>query len=339
MRISPIILTLVLSFIILSNSYHISRETYEEIKKVATFEMIEYEEYLDTYKDGHYGYSHSFDDLIAEAKEAHEDYKNEHLQFLGEEQPKHEFESLLGDYVTLPSQFDWRNVYPQCFSTPIKDQVSCGSCYAFSSTFVLAKRICLYDTSFSNLDLSPQDMVSCDGTNKKCHGAALPNVWRYLENYGVTTESCKPYNSSIDIYGQEHYPKCYSECDYSSLSYNKYPALKGTMKTFHTNYQTQEEIYKYGPVSSYMNAYDDMYLYKGGIYRPTNKTGGGGHAISLVGWGYDSYQHTYYWIVANSWGKNWGENGYFKIPFGECDVNLFSVASSPLNSVKKTTTS
>merc|ERR1712194_444052 len=74
-------------------------------------------------------------------------------------------------------------------------------------------------------------------------------------------------------------------------------------------------IQKFGPVSSAFIVYDDFMQYKSGIY--TGPAQGakelGGHAIKIMGWGTRKSDGLGYWIVANSWGSDWGEGGFFKI--------------------------
>jgi len=75
------------------------------------------------------------------------------------------------------------------------------------------------------------------------------------------------------------------------------------------------------PVGTSMRAYDDLSVYKGGIYQPINLTQGSGlHAVVIVG--YDDAGG--YWIVRNSWGADWGEHGYFKVPYNVSSVGMFS---------------
>jgi hypothetical protein len=71
-----------------------------------------------------------------------------------------------------------------------------------------------------------------------------------------------------------------------------------------------------GPMLAAFDVYQDFFSYKGGVYHHTWGDSVGGHAVAIVG--YDSAER--YWIVKNSWGANWGENGYFRIGFGECGI-------------------
>ncbi|UMM33861.1 hypothetical protein L5515_007182 [Caenorhabditis briggsae] len=66
-----------------------------------------------------------------------------------------------------------------------------------------------------------------------------------------------------------------------------------------------------GPVEASFTVYEDFYIYKKGVYQYTAGEVLGGHAIKIIGWGTE--HGTDYWLIANSWGADWGENGFFKI--------------------------
>lgn len=66
-----------------------------------------------------------------------------------------------------------------------------------------------------------------------------------------------------------------------------------------------------GPVETGFTVYSDFMSYRGGIYEQNSYSALGGHAVKIVGWGVED--GTDYWIVANSWGPSWGEEGFFRI--------------------------
>ena len=85
----------------------------------------------------------------------------------------------------------------------------------------------------------------------------------------------------------------------------------------------QQEIQKFGPVETAITVYQDFMNYKSGVYQHIYGDLIGGLAIKCIGWGTE--RGVDYWLMANSWGKNWGENGFFKIRRGDCGVdrNMF----------------
>ncbi|VDM69567.1 unnamed protein product [Strongylus vulgaris] len=88
--------------------------------------------------------------------------------------------------------------------------------------------------------------------------------------------------------------------------------------------EIKKEIFKNGPVQAAFIAYEDFSLYKGGIYKHEGGEEKGGHAVKLLGWGVEN--GTKFWIGANSWSKDWGENGgYFRFLRGEnhCEIEEY----------------
>lgn len=82
-----------------------------------------------------------------------------------------------------------------------------------------------------------------------------------------------------------------------------------------------------GPVETGFTVYSDFFNYTGGVYYHRWGSAQGGHAVKIVGWGNENGMN--YWIVANSWGTGWGENGFFRIKMGDSGINDFVVAGEP----------
>ena len=96
---------------------------------------------------------------------------------------------------TVPATFDWLQANPNCTS-PIQNQRSCGSCWAFAATGVLADRQCA-KTGQPVTMLSVQDLLNCDDI-LGCTMGVLPGMaWKSLERNGVATAACLPYRSII----------------------------------------------------------------------------------------------------------------------------------------------
>ncbi|KAE9412429.1 hypothetical protein Angca_004672, partial [Angiostrongylus cantonensis] len=91
----------------------------------------------------------------------------------------------------------------------------------------------------------------------------------------------------------------------------------------------QKEIMTNGPVEVAFDVYEDFEHYSSGIYKHTTGDYLGGHAVKMLGWG--TQNGTDYWICANSWNSDWGENGFFRILRGvdECQIESSVVAGEP----------
>jgi len=237
----------------------------------------------------------------------------------------------------LPNQIDWRDKNNRNYLTSVKDQGSCGSCWAFAACGAVEVRYNtehnLYfpaDLSSNNQselspmflkignffdrshgsalsypDLSEQDLISCSNAGD-CGGG---NAWKsfdYMETNGVVTENCFPYQAND------------SGCHLCSNWNKKLAKIKnwGWVTTSSTDKYAIKSSLQSGPLVFFMEVYDDFYYYTSGIYEKTiGASYEGSHQVVLIG--YNEIQN--YWICKNSWGKNWGENGYFKIRMGQCN--------------------
>jgi cathepsin B len=281
----------------------ITREKLEALKEVAKFDVFDYED-------------HPFKDLT----------KEEVIQKSGVMTNKnHNLRTILYGEPTqaLPRSFHYKDKWPQCVH-PIRDQQQCGSCWAFAASEVLSDRMCIATEGRVNVVMSPQDMVSCDYGALGCQGGYVDQSWSYIQSYGIVADSCLPYTSGTGNRG--YCPFYYGKsCVYGT--YKKYRV--SSYQQYYTIASAKEAIYNEGPIEAVFDLYDDGYSYRGGVYRRASNTLIGPHAVKLVGWGVDSYGYEY-WIIANSWNTNWGEQGYMKIAFGECGIENTLWAGRPL---------
>ncbi|MCK5739525.1 hypothetical protein KAH55_10100, partial [bacterium] len=220
----------------------------------------------------------------------------------------------LGKLATtaLPEKFDWRDNNGN-WVTSVKDQGTCGSCWAFSA---LAQVEAWYRIQTNNpdttLDLSEQMLISCSGAGNCEDGGWTTSALDYVVESGIVNEPCLPYQGITD------YP-CQLECPAEDQQRLQIPGW---------GYVTLEEVIvnniKHAvmshPLSVSFLVYTDFSSYSSGVYEPVSKTLDGAHAVLIVGWD-DSEQS---WIVKNSWGPSWGENGYFRIRWGTCNMGAYS---------------
>eukprot|EP00296_Roombia_truncata_P008034 JP446500.1.p1 GENE.JP446500.1~~JP446500.1.p1 ORF type:complete len:321 (+),score=120.58 JP446500.1:113-964(+) len=224
--------------------------------------------------------------------------------------PKKKYEG-----VKIPDSFDSRKEWPD-YIHDIRDQAGCGSCWAFSASEVLSDRLAIASDGQENLVLSPEDMVSCDKDNYACEGGMLDASWEYLQSTGIVSDSCYPYSS-----GQGKVDACRTTCVDGS-PFTKYKAAN----YYHLGSvaDIQASIMEKGPVQTGFMVYKSFMSYKSGIYKKGffEFSPLGGHAVKIVGWGTENGVD--YWIIANSWGTGWGENGYFRILRGKNECQLES---------------
>jgi len=207
----------------------------------------------------------------------------------------------------LPASFDSRTQWAGLIA-PIRDQQQCGSCWAFSAAEVLTDRNNIKSKQAMPV-LSAEDLVSCDKTNMGCNGGRLPAAWKYLQNTGLVSDTCFPYTA-----GSGTAPTCATTCA-DGAAFTKTKSASSYAISGATN--MQKEIMTNGPIQVAFKVYKSFMSYKSGVYKkkPYELLPEGGHAVKIVGWGTESGAD--YWLVANSWNTNWGDEGFFKISRGD----------------------
>jgi len=206
----------------------------------------------------------------------------------------------------VPSAFDARQQWPRC-QKPIRNQLNCGSCWAFGAAETLTDNLCILGTNPPVL--SPQDLVACDSSDFGCHGGNLLNAWAFIDNEGLVSDSCMPYISGDGTTNGTcaDGPVC---TDYGTATRYRCP-VQHTM--LESDVDIQRAVMTVGAVEVGFTVFEDFMNYKSGIYKYSGQgIPLGGHAVKIVGWGHD-YSAGFYWIVQNSWGPSWGEEGYFRI--------------------------
>lgn len=212
----------------------------------------------------------------------------------------------------LPTDFDSRTQWPDLIH-PIRNQLQCGSCWAFSASEVLSDRVAIAEGKPSPV-LSAEDMVSCDETDHGCEGGTLPDAWKYLTDTGIVTDDCMPYTA-----GSGRAPACTDQC-VDSESFVRTKAVSAYAIDGPVN--MQKDIMTSGPIQVGFTVYMGFMLYRHGVYHKHvwEVAPQGGHAVKVIGWGVARGlfgKPVEYWTVANSWGPAWGEKGFFRILRGK----------------------
>ncbi|GAB2234263.1 hypothetical protein Drorol1_Dr00003509 [Drosera rotundifolia] len=208
----------------------------------------------------------------------------------------------------VPASVDW---VANGAVTPIKDQGQCGCCWAFSA---IAATEGITEISTGNLiSLSEQQIVDCDtnGNDQGCNGGTPDGAFSYIINSGgLTTEDNYPYTGSQG--------SCNGNGGQSAATLSNYQDVP-------SNEDALQQAVASQPVSVAIDASgSDFQQYSGGVF-----TGSCGtdldHAVTVVGYG-TSDDGTDYWLVKNSWGTSWGENGYIRMQRGVGNGGLCGIA-------------
>ncbi|KAL0486472.1 cathepsin B [Acrasis kona] len=225
--------------------------------------------------------------------------------------------------TNAPDNFDSRTQWPGCVH-PVRNQQSCGSCWAFAASEVLSDRICIASKKSVDVILSPQYLVNCDKVDHGCQGGQLAASWSFLKDTGIPTDKCAPYYSGETKKAGQCSNQCADGSSFKLFKASSYKLLRGEA-------QMIEDIQQHGPIEVGFMVYRDFMAYKSGVY--THRTGAllGGHAVKIVGWGVDKASNTPYWTVQNSWTETFGEGGFFRIARGrdECGIESNVVTGTP----------
>ena len=215
-----------------------------------------------------------------------------------------------------PDDFDWRD---KNVVSAVKDQGSCGSCWAFSTVANLEGLYALKKGVIKTF--SEQYLVDCDTEDEGCNGGLMELSFEWLASNdgGVMYESDYPYTGKQQTCKQD-------SSKFADMKVTGYVKLGEGTDTFSPvdEGEMKEFLYQNGPLAVALNA-TPLQLYMGGIVDYASwlcGTSGINHAVTLVGYGTGSKD---YWIVKNSWGKSWGESGYFRIARGKatCGINYY----------------
>jgi len=241
----------------------------------------------------------------------------EHLkQLCGTLLPEPDFDPALlkertGDSTALPTHYDWRDINGQNFMTSVKDQQECGSCATFSSVGAYEGQIKVtLNNPFIEPDMSEQEVFSCSGCS--CYmGGTLFQPLGIITKQGAPDDPCMVYKSGTT----GKVVPCDNRCsDYAERSMH---ASQYKFMMMATVDQIKNALMN-GPVVVGMYVFADFKNYTGGVYHHVTGRILGGHGVVIVGW--DDADEC--WIVKNSWSEDWGENGYFRIKWGDSFIGL-----------------
>ena len=221
-----------------------------------------------------------------------------------------------------PDSLDWRELNRV---TSVKDQGSCGAAWAFSTVGNLEG---LYAGHYGELlELSKSVIIDCDTNDSGCNGGLMQYAFEWLKKNGIMTESDYPYHGYKDT--------CKIEIDKCiNMKITGFEKLGGDSSIFSCcdEEEMKEFLYERGPLSVAFNA-NPLQTYSSGIIDLNSSacpSSGINHCALLVGYGNDASTGLDYWIVKNSWGRVWGESGYFRIRRGNgtCGINCYVITAT-----------
>lgn len=236
-----------------------------------------------------------------------------------------EIQKLLAQY-NLPENYNY--LQENKATIYIKDQASCGSCWSFASTSALAYRYLKYG---EDLNLSPQNPLSCYFPDCEAGNYPIDAQLNLVKN-GTVTEKCFPYQSSDG----KTMPSCPNTCEDGSeykryYSQNAYVAYNSVQEKFYDFVLlVMDQIVNQGPVQAGFTVTEDFDKFGKDKTKCKNEVfsydgvskGRGGHAVILVGYGL--LNNKFYWLMQNSWGPDWCDNGFIKMEIDQFNTISFS---------------
>jgi len=216
-----------------------------------------------------------------------------------------------------PNSLDWRALGAV---TSVKDQGQCGSCWTFSATGAIEGAWAIAKSKL--IDLSEQELVDCatgfSYGSHGCNGGEMEGAFKYVIEHGQCSLASYPYTSGVSKTGGTC-QKCSAVVEISSCSDvkpNDQVSLKAAVVL--------------QPVAIAIEA-DTRYFqsYSSGVLTSASCGTTLDHGVLIVGYGTENGQK--YWLVKNSWGTTWGENGYVKIARSDStnDAGICGIAMDP----------
>jgi len=228
------------------------------------------------------------------------------------------YKKILRD--SYPTSYDVRD---EGVVTDVRDQGSCGSCAAFATGGVMEICLAKAGASLTDLNISEQQLIDCayDGDSAAgCNGASPSVYGQYIAGKSINHENNYAYlGSSPNLVCQtKDYWNSGAQIDKALVDYScSDDKIMGLIQT-------------YGSALVALYASDDGFKnYASGVFDTCTApaTNSINHAVVAIGWG-TSDDGIDYWIIRNSWGSSWGDNGYIKIKRGTCGVSTVCVALS-----------
>ncbi|XP_039127656.1 cysteine proteinase 2-like [Dioscorea cayenensis subsp. rotundata] len=216
----------------------------------------------------------------------------------------------------IPQTRDWRK---EGIVSPVKDQGECGSCWTFSATGALEAAHC--QATGKNITLSEQQLVDCAQAfnNNGCQGGLPSQAFQYVKyNGGLDTEKSYPYKETDGT------------CSYKSENIGV-KVINTVNITMDAEDELKHAVGVVRPVSIAFEVVQSFMSYKSGVY--SSDTCGSSpmdvnHAVLAVGYGVE--KGVPYWLIKNSWGTEWGMDGYFKMELGKNMCGVATCASYPV---------
>ena len=242
------------------------------------------------------------------------------------------------DEKTLPKNWDWRDVGGENYYSEEIVQGGCGSCYAVSTISILESRLRIKTLNKDQTKLSVQFPLSCSFYTEGCNGGYPIILGKFFHDFEIVPKECFEY--------QQNDGDCEKVCNYEKYEKKYFVSDYGYIGGFYgaaTEALMMKELRARGPITGNLKSPLLFSMFSGGIYTSKEIEENVSkeishkslyedniffqevtHSTTIVGYGEEN--GVKYWICMNSYGKNWGEGGYYRILRG---VNEMGIESMP----------
>ncbi len=205
---------------------------------------------------------------------------------------------MMGD---LPEAFDWRDLDGV---SSVKNQGGCGSCWDFAATAALESIVMI--NQGIEYDLCEQQVLSCATRFTGCDGDNASTAWLHYRDTGAMLEECSPYRAS------DSYPCLIDQCE-PAVACSEWIDIPYDIE------QIKNAVYQYGPVTTGFAVYTNFRNYQSGCYQQAGDAAIN-HLILICGWDDNHCLGQGAWLIKNSWGENWGDDGFAWVRYGTCQI-------------------
>ncbi len=220
-------------------------------------------------------------------------------------------------HATFDPEVDWRNRRGGNFVSPIRDQSHCGACCSFA-TVALVESMALIEHAILT-DLSEADLHFCSSHGANCHHWWPDKALEQVQTRGVAPEDYFPYMSAFPnppVRGADkmYSPRCAAIPNHSAVA-----ARITSFGLANAAVERKNYLSSTGPGITVIDAYEDFFGFGAGVYHHVTGVQIGIHIIEAVGFS----ESGGYWICKNSWGTGFGDGGFFRIAYGECNIEAY----------------
>ena len=223
----------------------------------------------------------------------------------------------LAERLKLPDRFDTRTAFPGCIG-PVSSRHGCETAWEVGAIEVSTDRLCIYTSNNITEHFSLSYLQACNPMSKNCAGLGgdLPSTWLFIEEKGLPLETCVPpvpYAAGCPFV-------CHDLTPMKRFVFRDALAETSALSI-------RMALLNSGPVAGVIKVYEDFLYYRSGVYRHQSGKLLGETMLRIIGW--DTVDGKSYWICANNWGPEWGDNGYIKIAFGQLGIEKEAMTIMP----------